>query len=88
MSKDISALRTDIEIPEVLIGFLRELLDQDSSVTMVILIPVGLGWGLVQDIVLQTPCGAITRRVYGFAPVDARLQVERVGNRCDFVLAA
>ncbi len=86
MSKDAIDIRADI--PEVLIGFLRKVLSDDSSVTAVVLVPVKLGWGLVQDVVLQTPFGATTYRVYGFAPIEARLQVERVGNRCNFVLAA
>lgn len=86
MSKDATDIRADI--PEVLIRFLRKVLSDDSSVTTIVLVPVKLGWGSVQDVVLQAPFGATTHRVYGFAPIEARLQVERVGNRCNFVLAA
>lgn len=83
MSKD-----TAVGIPDVLIEFLHEVLDSDASVTTVILVPEKLGWGLVQDIILQSSCGATTRRVYGFNPVNAHLRIERTGNRCDFVPAA
>jgi hypothetical protein len=79
---------TTVSIPDVLVGFLHEMLDNDPSVTMVTLIPSKLGWGLVQDILLQTPYGESFRRVYGFDLVDARLRVEHVGSRCDFVPAA
>ena len=82
MSKDTAS-----GIPNVLLAFLHEILDSDPFVTTVTLVPERLGWGSVQDIILQASYGVKMRRVYGFDPVDARLRIERMGDRCDFVPA-
>ena len=76
-------------IPEVLVDFLREIVEEDHSIWAITLIPARLGGGMVQEIILETT-GDITnmRRVYGFEPVEARLEITRSGEGYAFALAA
>ena len=69
-----------VTIPDVLINYLYDLIGADCNVLFVRLVPAELGNGLVQDIILETRDNAETRRVFGFKPINTRLQVTRGDN--------
>ena len=67
-------------IPEVLIDFLKKIVEEDISILRITLIPTRLGHGMVQDIILESAQDITIRRVYGFDPVEARLGIRRSGK--------
>lgn len=75
-------------MPGALIDFLWELVMENWSTRAINLVPVNLGFGSVQDIVCETVTGVTVRRVFGFTPVSAHLDVSHKGNQLEMVLAA
>jgi hypothetical protein len=74
-------------LPEVLTDYLGEILDLDSEVKLIKLVPVRFGSGVVQEIVLQGRSGSETRRVFGFTPVNTSLVVNREENLISLLAA-
>ncbi|MCL1914843.1 MAG: hypothetical protein FWG10_13465 [Eubacteriaceae bacterium] len=62
-------------LPNALVDYLCNIIGTNSSIKFVRLIPVRLGNGLAQDILLKTQGNTEFKRVFGFPPVDTRLQV-------------
>ena len=62
-------------IPDVLMDYLRNLIGADGSIQFIRLVPAKLGYGLVQEIILEMRGKVESRRLFGFTPIDTRLQV-------------
>jgi hypothetical protein len=75
-------------LPDVLMDYLRTIVKADSNIQFVRLIPMKLGYGIVQEIILEAQGNAEFRRVFGFTPVDTRLQVIRNENVMPLLVAA
>lgn len=75
-------------LPFVLEDYLHTLIDNAPAIRAIVLVPNTLGWSDVQDIYLLTDTNAIHHRVFGFPPVQARLNIRRISNRCELIPAA
>ena len=64
-------------MPEVAIDFLRGIVACDETIRTIRLFPVELSSDYVQEIVYENRGGTARRRVFGFPPVRARLNVLR-----------
>ena len=64
-------------MPEVALEYLRGIIRSDDTVQAIRLVPVRLSGGLVQEIYCDSQTGTSRRRVFGFTPVSARLDVSR-----------
>ena len=73
------------EIPKVLADFLQEIAIENPAVTKVNLVPARLGWRFIQELFFETPGGITKRRVFGFDPVSACLEIRRNGQQCELV---
>ena len=72
-------------IPDVLMDYLRNLIGADGSIQFIRLVPVKLGYGLVQEIILEMRGKVESRRLFGFTPIDTQLQVITMKMLCRHV---
>jgi hypothetical protein len=71
------------EITRVLFDFLRKIAEENPAITAIRLVSARLGGKRsIQSILLETPDGVTERKVFGFAPFQARLGIKRDGNGC------
>lgn len=68
--KIIATLKSFPSIPGDFIDYLLRAVSQSGNVSDIHLIPVDLGMGEVQEIVVYTEQGIIKHRVFGFEPVE------------------
>jgi hypothetical protein len=62
-------------MPEVAIEFLREIIRKDDTVQIIRLVPSKLAFDPIQEIFCENKSGVTRRRVFGFTPVNAKLNV-------------
>lgn len=79
--------RIEDQIPGVLLDYLCKLVQKEDSVAEIVLTSGVLGMGEIQEISCNTPSGTLSRRVFGFMPVDARLQVSVRENQIEMAIA-
>jgi hypothetical protein len=84
----VTANRMTDMIPEVLMDYLRDIIAADGKVRFIRLIPVKLGYGAVQEIILESESGAESRKAFGFTPVNSRFQVIRNYDTPPLLIAA
>lgn len=75
-------------VPQVLLNYLHELLEQKADVQKIVLTSRKLGDHAIQEICLETASGTVTRRVFGFIPVEAHLKVCVYENSIELAIAA
>lgn len=75
-------------MPDVAIEFLRGIVRSDDTIRAIRLFPVQLSYDYVQEIVLENRDGTTRRRVFGFPPVRAKLNVSRGADEVVMRLAA
>lgn len=68
-------------IPGILLDYLIKVVRERTSVYGIRLMPMKLGSGEIQDILLETTDGPTTLRVFGFSPVASKLKVERATGK-------
>ena len=64
-----------VEVPFVLFDYLRTVLNENEAIYEVSLSSQELGAETIQRITCTTATGSDVRKVYGFSPVDLRMQV-------------
>ena len=75
-------------LPDVLMDYLYNIVGTDSNVQFIQLVPAKLGYGIVQDIILEAKGNSEYKRVFGFTPVNVRLKVIRNENAFPLLVAA
>jgi len=75
-------------LPEVLLNYLAILLESEKNICHIRLVPQKLGMGDVQDVICETENEILTRRVFGFNPVEISLDIKRLDNRIEMTVAA
>jgi hypothetical protein len=64
-------------IPNAAVEFLSGIIRDASAIKVIRLVPVKLGFGCIQEVVYVSKNEIITRRVFGFKPISADLDVSR-----------
>jgi len=75
-------------MPEVAVEFLQKIVVGDDTIRAIRLFPVKLSSDYVQEIVCENRAGTTRRRVFGFPPVRAMLNVSREAGEVVVRLAA
>lgn len=74
-------------IPEVLLDYLYQLVQKEDTIQEIVLKSRELGAGTVQDIFCKTISGMTVYQVFGFEPVDTRLQISMKNNQIQLAIA-
>ena len=74
--------------PYALIDYLLKIIGADRNIEFIRLVPAKIGHGVVQEVILEAQDGVEFRKVFGFEPVNTRLQVIHNENAMPLLVTA